>query len=102
MPGEKDFENVSIRELAAAANVNVAAVNYHFQGKENLFLEVVQRRFVAQRDRTLAALDALLKKDRSSEALVKMMNIHQGARYIEIMAADPGQERFARGWIRRA
>jgi lysozyme family protein len=52
--------------------------------------------------KTLAALDALLKKDRNSEALVKMMNIHQGARYIEIMAADPGQERFARGWIRRA
>jgi AcrR family transcriptional regulator len=57
---EKAFENVSIRELAAAADVNVAAVNYHFQNKENLFHEVVQRRFVAQRDITLAALDELL------------------------------------------
>lgn len=57
---EKGFENVSIRELAAAAEVNVAAVNYHFQGKENLFHEVIQRRFVGQRDRTLAALDDLL------------------------------------------
>jgi len=59
---EKDFENVSIRELAAAADVNVAAVNYHFQGKENLFHEVVQRRFVVQRDNTLAALDGLLEE----------------------------------------
>jgi AcrR family transcriptional regulator len=57
---EKAFENVSIRELAAAADVNVAAVNYHFQNKENLFHEVVQRRFVIQRDKTLAALDGLL------------------------------------------
>jgi AcrR family transcriptional regulator len=57
---ERAFENVSIRELAAAADVNVAAINYHFQGKENLFHEVVQRRFVIQRDRTLAALDGLL------------------------------------------
>jgi hypothetical protein len=34
--------------------------------------------------------------------LVKLMNIQQGARYVEIMAANPAQERFARGWIRRA
>jgi AcrR family transcriptional regulator len=57
---EKAFENVSIRELATAADVNVAAVNYHFQNKENLFHEVVARRFTAQRDTILAALDELL------------------------------------------
>jgi len=55
---DKGFDEVSIRELAAAAEVNVAAVNYHFQGKENLFAEVIRRRFIAQRDRTLAALGA--------------------------------------------
>ena len=53
---EKGFGEVSVRELAAAADVNVAAVNYHFQGKENLFQEVIRRRFAAQRDRTLASL----------------------------------------------
>ena len=36
---EKGFDGVSIRELAAAADVNVAAVNYHFQGKQNLYRE---------------------------------------------------------------
>ncbi|HPF71312.1 MAG TPA: helix-turn-helix domain-containing protein, partial [Candidatus Krumholzibacteria bacterium] len=54
--GEKGFAEVSVRELAAAADVNVAAVNYHFQGKENLFHEVLSRRFAAQRERTLAVL----------------------------------------------
>ncbi|MCG6965844.1 MAG: hypothetical protein LJE59_04990 [Chromatiaceae bacterium] len=53
-------------------------------------------------DKTMATMQALLKKDRDSDALVKMMNIQQGARYVEIMAGDPGQERFARGWIKRA
>lgn len=52
----RGFEEVSIRELAAAADVNVAAVNYHFNSKENLFHEVCARRFSAQRDRTLEAL----------------------------------------------
>jgi AcrR family transcriptional regulator len=56
----KSFDEVSVRELAAAAEVNVAAVNYHFQGKDNLYQEVILRRFVHQRDRTLAALDQVL------------------------------------------
>ncbi|MBE0567974.1 MAG: TetR/AcrR family transcriptional regulator [Krumholzibacteria bacterium] len=53
---ERRFEEVSVRELAAAAGVNTAAVNYHFQGKDNFFAEVVRRRFLVQRDRTLASL----------------------------------------------
>ena len=52
--------------------------------------------------KTLDALAALLDKDGSSDALVKLMNIQQGARYVEIMVGDPSQERFARGWIKRA
>lgn len=52
--------------------------------------------------KTLATLAKHLGKDRSSTSLVKMMNIQQGARYVEIMAGDASQERFARGWIKRA
>ena len=52
-------------------------------------------------ERSLSTLSALLKKDRRSDDLVRMMNIQQGARYVEIMARDASQERFARGWIRR-
>lgn len=52
--------------------------------------------------RTLSTLSARLEKDRRSDALVKMMNIQQGARYIEIMTRDVAQERFARGWITRS
>ncbi|MCB1923722.1 MAG: hypothetical protein KDJ27_08240 [Gammaproteobacteria bacterium] len=53
-------------------------------------------------DKTLATVQMLLENDRSSDMLVKMMNIQQGARYVEIMAGDTRQERFARGWIKRA
>ncbi len=52
--------------------------------------------------RSMTALTTLLGQDGSSDWLLKMMNIHQGARYVEIMMNDPSQERFARGWIRRA
>jgi AcrR family transcriptional regulator len=35
------FEGTSIRDIAKAADVNVASVNYHFSSKENLFIEII-------------------------------------------------------------
>lgn len=39
---EKGFEGTSIREIAKIADVNVAAINYHFNNKENLILEILR------------------------------------------------------------
>ncbi len=71
----KAYDEVSVRELAAAADVNVAAVNYHFQGKENLFREAIKRRFVIQRDRTLAALNHLLNQPDGPEGLGPVIRV---------------------------
>lgn len=42
---ERGFEAVSLRDITTAADVNVAAVNYHFGSKEKLF-EAVQCRHI--------------------------------------------------------
>ncbi len=59
---QKGFDEVSVRDLAAAASVNVAAVNYHFQGKENLLREVIVRRFTTQRNLALSALEGAMSR----------------------------------------
>ncbi len=41
---EHGFEATSLRSLTAAASVNLAAVNYHFGSKEELFQAVLTRR----------------------------------------------------------
>jgi AcrR family transcriptional regulator len=41
---EHGFEATSLRQLTAAAKVNLAAVNYHFGSKEELFQAVLSRR----------------------------------------------------------
>ncbi len=41
---EHGFEATSLRSLTSAANVNLAAVNYHFGSKEELFQTVLTRR----------------------------------------------------------
>lgn len=71
----KGFGEVSVRELAATAGVNVAAVNYHFQGKENLFREAIIRRFVAQRDRTLKGLQALLEQTAGQPEVEQVVHV---------------------------
>src|ERR1700741_5368588 len=41
---EHGFEATSLRSITAAASVNLAAVNYHFGSKEELFQTVLTRR----------------------------------------------------------
>ncbi|MFW5887873.1 MAG: TetR family transcriptional regulator [Bacteriovoracia bacterium] len=41
----KGFKGTSIRDIAKAANVNVSAINYYFQNKENLFQELIRNSY---------------------------------------------------------
>jgi TetR/AcrR family transcriptional regulator len=41
----KGFAAVSVRELAVAAGVNIAAVSYYFRGKEGLYQAVLEEQF---------------------------------------------------------
>lgn len=36
------YDGTSVREIAKAAEVNVASVNYYFTSKENLYLEIIR------------------------------------------------------------
>lgn len=53
-------------------------------------------------ERTLATLLTHLEQEENADPLLKLLNIQQGARYAAIMEADSSQERFARGWLKRA
>jgi AcrR family transcriptional regulator len=57
------FAGASLRQVTAAANVNLAAVNYHFGSKDNLIEEVFRRRLDELNARRLEALKAALQAD---------------------------------------
>jgi AcrR family transcriptional regulator len=49
--GERGYSSASVRELAAAADTNLAAVNYHFGSRENLLNQAVMENFLEWNDR---------------------------------------------------
>ena len=48
---QKGYQAVSVRQITSAAECNLAAVNYHFGNKENLYLEVFRSRWVPRAKR---------------------------------------------------
>lgn len=50
---------------------------------------------------TIGAYKSLMTHKGSGALLLKMLNVLQGARYIEIMDRNPTQEKYARGWFNR-
>jgi AcrR family transcriptional regulator len=42
---EKGFQGASVRDIVVKARVNQAAINYHFKGKDGLYLEVLKTAF---------------------------------------------------------
>src|SRR5580704_4124102 len=56
--GINGFEATSLRDITAEAQVNLAAVNYHFQSKESLIDAVIARRIEPVNRRRFAMLEA--------------------------------------------
>ncbi|MGH8041016.1 MAG: TetR/AcrR family transcriptional regulator [Rudaea sp.] len=56
------FAGASLRQVTAAAKVNLAAVNYHFGSKENLVNEVFRRRLDVLNEERLAALAEAMQR----------------------------------------
>jgi len=59
---ELGLDRVSIREITDAAKVNLAAVNYHFGGKEDLIAAVFERRVRPVNEARITALSEVEEK----------------------------------------
>jgi AcrR family transcriptional regulator len=56
---ERGFSSTSLRMITTEAEVNLAAVNYHFGSKEGMIEEVLKRRLAPLNRERVAALDEL-------------------------------------------
>jgi len=56
--GMNGFDATSLRDITAEAQVNLAAVNYHFQSKDSLIDAIIERRILPINQRRFEMLDA--------------------------------------------
>jgi AcrR family transcriptional regulator len=60
---EHGFEGTSIRDIAAAADCNIASVNYYFGGKQQLYEQVWRRHLIPMRDARNESIERILQKE---------------------------------------
>jgi AcrR family transcriptional regulator len=70
---EKGFEGTSIRDITSEAGCNVAAVNYHFGGKEKLYFEVFHRHLTALRDARIAGINKVMSQSDGEITLEQLL-----------------------------
>ncbi|MGD1146857.1 MAG: TetR/AcrR family transcriptional regulator [Thermoanaerobaculaceae bacterium] len=67
---ERGFAGTSVRHITAEAGCNLAAVNYHFGGKQNLYREVFRRRLEALREQRIASIRGTHEEKGSLEVVL--------------------------------
>jgi AcrR family transcriptional regulator len=98
---QKGYDAVSIREITTVAHCNLAAVNYHFSSKQNLYVEVFRSRWVPRARRlqeyfrkSLAAQDSpsptAVAKSLAEAFLVGPLSAEERQRHHQLMARELG------------
>ena len=90
------FAGTSLRQVTSRADVNIAAVNYHFGSKENLVNEVFRRRMDEMSTQRLAALQASVEQHPGElepilsafvePALAMAQDRHGGGAFVRVVA----------------
>ncbi len=98
---ERGFNGVSVRELAAAAQVNIASIGYHFSNKEGLLSEVYRRHcepMIAERLRGLKAASRLRGRAKVAAIIgafirpaLAQVEVEDGATFIRLRAVLSGE-----------
>src|SRR6202007_262930 len=63
---ESGYDGTSIRAIVAKAKVNQAAINYHFDGKDGLYREVLRVAFRALTEQQLEHADEMKAMSREA------------------------------------
>ena len=90
------FAGTSLRQVTSRADVNIAAVNYHFGSKENLVNEVFRRRMDEMSELRLSRLKAAIQQHPGElepvlaafvePALAMAQDRHGGGAFIRVIA----------------
>ena len=99
MFAEHGVAETTIRMITDAAHVNVAAVNYHFGGKDKLVRAVLGRRILsleAARAARLDAVEALALREGRAPRVTELVDALVAPLFEQALEADSGWQHFIR------
>jgi AcrR family transcriptional regulator len=76
---QKGYSATSIRDITELAECNIAAVNYHFNGKENLYKEIFERKTTILRDRRVKAINDFMAQNPKNPDLESFLRMYASA-----------------------
>jgi AcrR family transcriptional regulator len=96
---ERGFNETSVRDIAAAAECNVASINYYFGGKDNLYVEVWRRMLASIREVRLQSIERVMSghpqpeledllRSYAGSFLDPLVDGEQGCRFVHLMARE--------------
>jgi AcrR family transcriptional regulator len=83
------FHGTKMRDIAERAKVNLAAANYHFGSKEELYLDVLREQF-ARINEVLIERDAVLRDGLNRDQLVHLLRERVAAMLELLLGPPPG------------
>ena len=93
------FDGASVRQITSLAGCNVAAVNYHFGGKENLYIEMFRRRLREMTARRKEMIEEIMSGANGPVTLEKLLEGFSKG-FIEPLVDEEKGRRFIRLMVR--
>jgi AcrR family transcriptional regulator len=91
----KGYEHVRVREITDTARVNVAAVNYHFSSKDNLYRAVLRRRFRDIAKRRIDRINQVVSKTPASPELAEIIAAFIRSFFDDVTASTENKRHLA-------
>jgi TetR/AcrR family transcriptional regulator, regulator of cefoperazone and chloramphenicol sensitivity len=91
--GQRGYAGTSVRDVTTAASCNVAAVNYHFGSKRNLYIEMFHRRLAAIREQRVGSIREAMRHATGPRALECVLEAFASA-FLEPLVARPEGRRL--------
>lgn len=93
------FSGASVRQITAKAGCNIAAVNYHFGGKDNLYLEVFRRQLRDMTGRRVEVIDKVMSGTEGEVNLQALLRKF-GQAFLEPLIEDSSTNRLMQLFIK--
>ncbi len=88
---EHGFNGTSVRDITSEAGCNVAAVNYHFGGKEKLYVDVFHRLMVMLREVRVEGINKLMSEKGDEVTLEELLRVFSEVFIAPIMDKSGGR-----------